>query len=314
MSEIRNDRARSDAKRQEKTRQDKAQDTKTRTETRQRFQSAMKSSNTSKQASEGQKAAQQQQSQQGQKTQKQQGKQVQRQPLKQAKKDEARSVLDVARQQGGQKGAQARGLANAHRAASATASERRGESEMGQSQLEGRAGQSQERQKVSSETRRQGVDRGSKQSQVQEGTQRSERGRETQDGRQTQSRGLRAQRSVAGATAAAIEGVGGMTGRTEGKPGTAGGPRIPQALIEALARKIFVGLGKNGDAQFEIELGGSMLAGVRLRIQAKDGKVSISIGGDNEEGGRMLAAHHTELAAVFRHKNLDLDELSLDET
>ena len=96
------------------------------------------------------------------------------------------------------------------------------------------------------------------------------------------------------------------------KPGAAGAPKIPQALLEALARKVFVGIDRHGDARFEIELGGNLLAGLRLAIQAKDGKVRIQIAGDNREGSRMLAAHHTELAAVFRHKGLDLDELTLE--
>jgi len=151
------------------------------------------------------------------------------------------------------------------------------------------------------------------QSQGQEATQRNERSRETQDERQTNVRGARAQRAVAGATAAAVEGVGSLGARTEGNAGASGGPKIPQALLEALARKVFVGIDKHGDARFEIELGGNLLAGLRLRIQAKDGKVRIQISGDNKEGGRMLAAHHTELAAVFRHKGLDLDELKVDE-
>ena len=122
----------------------------------------------------------------------------------------------------------------------------------------------------------------------------------------------RAQRAVAGATSAAIEGIGSVGARTEGKPGAAGAPKIPQALLEALARKVFVGIDRHGDARFEIELGGNLLAGLRLAIQAKDGKVRIQIAGDNREGSRMLAAHHTELAAVFRHKGLDLDELTLE--
>ena len=103
---------------------------------------------------------------------------------------------------------------------------------------------------------------------------------------------------MAAATAAAIEGVGAAGARTEGKPGAAGAPKIPQALLEALARKVFIGIDKHGTARFEVELGGNLLAGVRLTIQAKDGKVQIGIAGNNREGGRMLAAHHTELAAV----------------
>ena len=172
--------------------------------------------------------------------------------------------------------------------------------------------QSQERQRTGSETQRQVSQRGVQQSQGQEATQRQERSRETQDDRQTAVRGARAQRAVAGATSAAIEGIGSVGARTEGKPGAAGAPKIPQALLEALARKVFVGIDRHGDARFEIELGGNLLAGLRLAIQAKDGKVRIQIAGDNREGSRMLAAHHTELAAVFRHKGLDLDELTLE--
>jgi len=314
MSEIRRrDQQRADTKRQDAARQDKARDTKSRNETRNAFKSAMDRSGKTQQQGENQRTAQRQQDPKTQN--KQTPKQLAQQPKKEAKKGDARAVLNAARHQAGaqQKSTLGQQRAAAHRAVGQTGKERAGEAQVSKGELEGRATQSQERQRAGSETARQVNQRGAQQSQGSETTQRQERGRETQDDRQTQLRGARAQRAVAGATTAAIDGVGAAGARTEGKPGAAGGPKIPQALLEALARKVFVGIDKHGDARFEIELGGNLLAGLRLRIQAKDGKVRIAISGDNKEGSRMLAAHHTELAAVFRHKGLDLDELKVED-
>ena len=315
MSEIRRrDQKRADAKRQDQVRQDKARDTKSRNESRRAFKSAMERSGKTQENAKSQQQAQQRPTE-AQSQKKQAPKQALPQPKKKTAKDSARAVLNAARQNPGssQKSALGQQRAAAHRAAGAVGKERATDAQSHQGELEGKASQSQERQRTGVETQRQVSQQGAQQSHGQEATQRQERSRETQDERQTQLKGSRAQRAVAGATAAAIEGIGSLGARTEGKPGAAGGPKIPQALLEALARKVFVGMDQHGDARFEIELGGNLLAGLRLRIQSKDGKVRIQISGDNKEGGRMLAAHHTELAAVFRHKGLDLDELKVDE-
>ena len=315
MSEIRRrNQKRADAKRQDQVRQDKARDTKSRNQTRQAFKSAMERSGKTQENAKSQQKAQPRSSE-AKSQKKQTPKQALPQPKKKTAKESARAVLNAARQNPGasQKSGLGQQRATAHRAAGVLGKERATEAQSHQGELEGKASQSQERQRTGVETQRQVTQHATQHSQGQEATQRQERARETQDERQTQLKGSRAQRAVAGATAAAIEGVGSLGARTEGKPGAAGGPKIPQALLEALARKVFVGMDQHGDARFEIELGGNLLAGLRLRIQAKDGKVRIEISGDNREGGRMLAAHHTELAAVFRHKGLDLDELKVDE-
>jgi hypothetical protein len=120
--------------------------------------------------------------------------------------------------------------------------------------------------------------------------------------------------AVSGAQAVGLGAIQAVEGRAE----QAKGPRaahqvkIPQALIDALAKKIFLGVTASGAARIDLELGGSLLAGVRLSIVSDGTKVKISIGGDNPEGGRLLSAYHTELAGALRHRGLDLDELTLD--
>ncbi len=315
MSEIRRrDQKRADAKRQDQVRQDKARDTKSRNETRQAFKSAMERSGKTQENPKSQQQTQPRQTDTKNQT-KQLPKQTRPQPKKKTAKENARAVLNAARQRPGssQKSALGQQRAVAHRAANTVGKERATDAHSHQGELEGKASQSQERQRTGVETQRQISQQGVQQSHGQEATQRQERSRETQDERQTQLKGARAQRAVAGATASAIEGIGSLSARAEGKPGAAGGPKIPQALLEALARKVFVGIDQHGDARFDIELGGNLLAGLRLSIQAKDGKVRIQISGDNKEGSRMLAAHHTELAAVFRDKGLDLNELKVDQ-
>jgi hypothetical protein len=121
-----------------------------------------------------------------------------------------------------------------------------------------------------------------------------------------------AAQGVQAVAASAVQAIEGRTDQARG-PRAAQQVKIPQALIEALAKKIYLGVTTAGEARIDLELGGALLAGVRLSIVTDGTKVKVSIGGDNPEGGRLLAAYHTELAGALRHRGLDLDELSLQD-
>ena len=109
----------------------------------------------------------------------------------------------------------------------------------------------------------------------------------------------------------AVEAIGARAEQTKAQQ--AEPMKIPQIILEALAKKVFVGIDAAGNGRFDIELGGQMLSGLRLSITAKDGKVHIQIGGENKSAGRLLKGHHTELASLLRKRNLDLEGIDLDE-
>ena len=109
----------------------------------------------------------------------------------------------------------------------------------------------------------------------------------------------------------AVEAIGARAEQTKSQQ--AEPMKIPQVILEALAKKVFVGIDGAGNGRFDIELGGQMLAGLRLSITAKDGRVHIQIGGENKSAGRLLKGHHTELAGLLRKRNLDLEGIDLDD-
>lgn len=110
----------------------------------------------------------------------------------------------------------------------------------------------------------------------------------------------------------AVEAVGGRAEQAK-KGQQAAPPKIPQVILEALAKKVYLGIDAAGNGRFDIELGGQMLAGLRLSITAKDGRVKIEIGGDNPQAARLLKGHHTELAGLLRKRRLDLESIELAE-
>ncbi|MBM66285.1 MAG: hypothetical protein CMH55_08645 [Myxococcales bacterium] len=302
MSEVRNDNKRMEAQRQERSRNDKARTAQQTEKTRERFKQALQ---------RNQKPADPRQ-----KTQQQAARQANAQ---------------ASQRQGEARGSQQRNAAqlsqDAQRSAQ-TAEGRSQQSEAGrQGQLDRRSQLSQRQKGQEHNLQRSGESGRQLEQKGQQSLQRQRQSRPTSGkeapadpaplkGQDRDSSTALREQSPRGISEGnvgnlAVEAIGARAEQTKGQQ--AEPMKIPQVILEALAKKVFVGIDGAGNGRFDIELGGQMLAGLRLSITAKDGKVHIQIGGDNKSAGRLLKGHHTELAGLLRKRNLDLEGIDLDE-
>ncbi len=90
------------------------------------------------------------------------------------------------------------------------------------------------------------------------------------------------------------------------------GPRLPDALVQELVKRVMVGADAEGISQFHIEFKDDVLGGVRLEISAEGGKISAKFVTDDVNVGRLLKASEGQLARAFGHKGMTLSRLEVE--
>ncbi|MEC7750062.1 MAG: hypothetical protein VX405_01000 [Myxococcota bacterium] len=303
MSEVRNDSKRLEAKRQDNARNEKSRSAEQTEKTRERFKQALQKN---QKPADPRQRAQQQTSQlaTARSAQRQGEARGQNQRLATQRTQDADQTAQTAEGRSQQSEAGRQGQLNRR--------SQLGARQKGQEQNLERSGEAgrQLEQKGQQSLQRKGQPKGSKGNEVPADPIRST-SQDREEGttlRDQSSRGI----AEGGQGKIAVEAIGARAEQTKAQQ--AEPMKIPQIILEALAKKVFVGIDAAGNGRFDIELGGQMLAGLRLSITAKDGKVHIQIGGDNKSAGRLLKGHHTELAGLLRKRNLDLEGIDLDDS
>jgi hypothetical protein len=90
------------------------------------------------------------------------------------------------------------------------------------------------------------------------------------------------------------------------------GPRLPDALVQELVKRVMVGADAEGISQFHIEFKDDVLGGVRLEISAEGGKINAKFVTDDVNVGRLLKASEGQLARAFGHKGMTLSRLEVE--
>ena len=89
-------------------------------------------------------------------------------------------------------------------------------------------------------------------------------------------------------------------------------PKLPEALIHELVKRVLVGCDTEGLSQFHIEFKNEILGGVRLEISADAGKIKAKFVTEDINVGRLLKASEGQLARAFGHKGLQLERLEVE--
>lgn len=90
------------------------------------------------------------------------------------------------------------------------------------------------------------------------------------------------------------------------------GPRLPQQVLQELVKRVMVGVNEEGLTEMHIEFNKDVLAGTRLVISVKDGKISARFSTDDVNIGRLIKASEGELARAFGRKGMTLECLEVE--
>jgi hypothetical protein len=93
----------------------------------------------------------------------------------------------------------------------------------------------------------------------------------------------------------------------------AGGPRLSPEVIAEIVKRVMVTCGENleGLKEFIIEFRENVLAGSRLKVSAKNGKISATFETENADVRRLIKSSEGELARAFQSKGLYLERLEV---
>lgn len=86
--------------------------------------------------------------------------------------------------------------------------------------------------------------------------------------------------------------------------------QLPEAILEALANEVYVGVNEKGLAEFRVELKEGVLQGASLRITADGGKIHLAFEGLSGNAKRLIQASEGDLARRLQAKGLWLERLS----
>lgn len=89
-------------------------------------------------------------------------------------------------------------------------------------------------------------------------------------------------------------------------------PKLPEALLQEIVKRVLVGCDTEGLSQFHIEFKNDILGGVRLEISADGGKIKAKFVTEDKNVGRLLKASEGQLSRAFGHKGLQLDKLEVE--
>lgn len=111
--------------------------------------------------------------------------------------------------------------------------------------------------------------------------------------------------------APATTGVGGAAQAQESGH-SANMPRIPEAVLQELVKRVMVGVDQNGLGTFVIQLKNDVLGGATMQITARDGKISAKFTVSDENTGRLLKASEGALSRAFGRRGMQLERLEVD--
>lgn len=101
-------------------------------------------------------------------------------------------------------------------------------------------------------------------------------------------------------------------GEAEGARGSAGASpvqQIPEAILQALADRVFVGVNERGMAEFRVELKEGILQGASMRVSAEGGRIHLAFEGLEGNAKRLVQACEGDLARRLEAKGLRLASL-----
>lgn len=88
--------------------------------------------------------------------------------------------------------------------------------------------------------------------------------------------------------------------------------QIPEAILNALAEQVYVGVNEKGQAEFRVELKEGVLSGATLKVTADGkGKIRLAFEGLDANARRLVQASEGELARKLGAKGLSLEELKV---
>lgn len=93
---------------------------------------------------------------------------------------------------------------------------------------------------------------------------------------------------------------------------TPSAPRLPDAMIQEMVKRVLVGTNTEGDSQFHIEFKDDVLGGVRLEVSTSNGKINAKFITDDVNISRLLKASEGQLSRAFGHKGLNLARLEVE--
>ncbi len=85
---------------------------------------------------------------------------------------------------------------------------------------------------------------------------------------------------------------------------------IPEAVMDALVKDIYVGVDVNGVSMFHVELKPDVFGGGSLQVKAQDGKVQLSFGGLDKNAQALVHSSRGGLMRRLEARGLSLDELT----
>ena len=94
----------------------------------------------------------------------------------------------------------------------------------------------------------------------------------------------------------------------------AGTQNLPPQAIQEIVKRVMVGINAEGLGQFHIEFKQDVLGGLRLQVEAKDGKVSAKFITDDVNIQRLLKASEGQLARAFGQKGMYLQRMDVERT
>lgn len=91
--------------------------------------------------------------------------------------------------------------------------------------------------------------------------------------------------------------------------GAQGAQKIPQEILEHIAKAIAVAVAADGRTELSISLKGTLLEGVTLNVSAKKGKVTCSFEGCDKQLGNLIESSKGDLMRQLGKRGLELDIL-----
>jgi hypothetical protein len=93
------------------------------------------------------------------------------------------------------------------------------------------------------------------------------------------------------------------------KAGAQGAPKIPEQILEAIAKSVAMQISPDGRTELAISLKGTLLDGVTLHVTAKKGKVFCTFEGADKQLGNLIESSRGELMRQLGKRGLELEGL-----
>ncbi len=91
--------------------------------------------------------------------------------------------------------------------------------------------------------------------------------------------------------------------------GAGGAAKLPEAVVESLAKAVAIAAAREGGAEVVVSLQGAMFEGVTLRVSAKKGKVRCTFQGCDKQTKNLIESSRGDLMRALSKRGLELDIL-----